>query len=207
MNRIKLTSVLGLLLVAGAAGDCRAGWSPFKLQTSQTGWAWPRETDTVAGLNLNISGETPQMYGVQMGFQNGGDTVAGVQMGVIYNYALDAFYGIQLSPARNFSDVQYGIQFGGWNVSNEPRGLQVGWLRNQAGSGIGLMLAPVNVSEARMRGIQIGFVNKSTGDMSGIQIGAVNICRGTLKGIQIGFANLGGPNAVLPVTIGLNAGF
>jgi len=207
MNKSLAVTISGLLLLAGAAGNCRAGWSPFKLQTTQEGWVWPREIDTVAGLNLNISGETPQLYGVQMGFKNGGDTVAGVQMGIVYNYALDAFYGLQLSPARNFSDVQYGIQLGGWNVSNEARGLQIGWLRNQAGSGLGLMLAPVNISEAKMGGLQIGFVNKSSGDMSGIQIGAVNICRGTLKGIQLGFANLGGPNAVLPITIGLNAGF
>lgn len=207
MGRIRLGPVLAVLLIAGGAADCLAGWSPFKLQASQEGWVWPREAETVAGLNLNISGETPRLYGVQLGFKNGGDTVAGMQLGLIYNYALDAFYGFQLSPARNFSDVQYGIQLGGWNVSNEAVGLQVGWLRNQAGSGLGLMLAPVNVSEARMRGMQLGLVNKSAGDMSGIQIGAVNICRGTLKGIQIGFANLAGPNGILPVSIGLNAGF
>ncbi|MFA6435376.1 MAG: hypothetical protein WCW52_11855 [Elusimicrobiales bacterium] len=197
---------LGLALTA-AAGDCLAGWSPFKLQVSQEGWVWPEDIDTVAGLNLNISGDTPEMYGLQMGFQNGGNTAAGAQLGLVYNYALDSFYGLQLSPARNLTEMQYGIQFGGWNVSSEMFGAQVGWLRNQAGSGLGLMLAPVNVSTARMRGIQIGVVNNSPGDMSGIQLGAVNICRGTLKGLQIGFANLAGRNGVLPVTIGLNAGF
>ena len=205
MTKAKL--VLGLVLATLGAADCRAGWSPLKVQTSAEGWVWPRDIDRVVGLNLNISGDTPEIYGLQLGFQNGGNSVSGAQLGLIYNYALDAFYGFQLSPARNFADMQYGIQFGGWNEATEARGLQIAWLRNQAGNGAGLMLAPLNASEAHMRGIQIGLVNKSAGDMSGIQVGAVNICRGTLKGLQIGFANLAGPNGLLPVTIGINAGF
>ncbi|MCX5784891.1 MAG: hypothetical protein NTX59_04315 [Elusimicrobia bacterium] len=55
-------------------------------------------------------------------------------------------------------------------------------------------------------GLQAGFYN-SAGNIHGIQIGLINICKGTLKGVQLGFANIGGRNAVLPVTIGINIGF
>ena len=58
----------------------------------------------------------------------------------------------------------------------------------------------------RIYGLQAGFYN-SAGNVRGVQLGLINVCRGTLKGVQIGFANLGGKNAVLPVTIGINIGF
>jgi len=55
-------------------------------------------------------------------------------------------------------------------------------------------------------GLQAGFYN-SAGNLRGLQVGLVNVCKGALKGAQLGFANIGGKNAVLPVTIGLNIGF
>ncbi|HOW89182.1 MAG TPA: hypothetical protein PL037_02790 [Elusimicrobiales bacterium] len=203
--RIKTIAVSLACFFFLAAGECRSGWTPLKLQVSADGWLWP-QADTVAGLNFNFAGDTPSLYGLQFGFQNGANTAMGAQLGLVYNYALDGFYGFQLSPARNFADSQYGAQFGGWNVSAEMRGVQGGWLRNEAGSGAGLMLAPWNVARARFGGVQLGFYNDVPGDMSGLQIGAVNICRGTLHGLQLGFANIA-RNGMLPFTIGLNAGF
>ncbi|HAT72531.1 MAG TPA: hypothetical protein DCS63_06925 [Elusimicrobia bacterium] len=205
MDKLKVLAALWLLALAPAAGNC--GWTPFKLELSGSSWAWPEDVDTVAGLNLNFSGDTPEIYGLQFGVLNGAGTVGGAQLGLWYNYVTGAVYGLQSSPARNFADYQYGVQFGGWNVSNEAWGVQAAWLRNWAGLGNGVMAAPVNVVKDRMRGIQLGFYNVTDGDMSGLQLGAVNICRGTLKGVQIGVANIGGKNALLPVTIGLNAGF
>lgn len=55
-------------------------------------------------------------------------------------------------------------------------------------------------------GLQAGFYNSAL-NVRGVQIGLVNVCRNTLKGVQLGFANLGGRNAMLPVTIGINIGF
>ncbi len=55
-------------------------------------------------------------------------------------------------------------------------------------------------------GLQAGFYNSAV-NIRGVQFGLVNVCKGTLKGVQLGFANLGGKNAVLPVTIGINIGF
>jgi hypothetical protein len=55
-------------------------------------------------------------------------------------------------------------------------------------------------------GLQAGFFNTAD-NVHGVQLGLMNVCRTTLKGLQIGFANVGGRNAVLPVTIGINIGF
>jgi len=207
MSKLKFGAVLTFMLVIAAAGNCSAGWSPVKFQVSKNGLVWPSDIDLVTGLDFSFVGETSDVYGAQIGFQNGTSDLAGVQLGLIFNYALNGFYGIQASPARNFADIQYGLQLGGWSESTYLWGIQAGWLKNWTQEGHGLMMGTVNVSETRMKGIQLGVVNNAQGDMSGIQIGLANICRGTLKGVQIGFANLGGRNALLPVTIGLNAGF
>ena len=55
-------------------------------------------------------------------------------------------------------------------------------------------------------GLQAGFYNSAV-NVRGLQLGLMNVCKNTLKGVQIGFANIGGKNAVLPVTIGINIGF
>ena len=55
-------------------------------------------------------------------------------------------------------------------------------------------------------GLQFGFYNSAV-NVRGVQLGLVNVCKNTLKGVQLGFANIGGKNAVLPVTIGINIGF
>ena len=57
-----------------------------------------------------------------------------------------------------------------------------------------------------IHGLQAGFYNSAV-NVRGVQLGLVNVCKNTLKGVQIGFANIGGKNALLPVTIGLNIGF
>ncbi len=55
-------------------------------------------------------------------------------------------------------------------------------------------------------GLQAGFYNSAV-NVRGVQLGLVNVCKNTLKGVQLGFANIGGKNALLPVTIGINIGF
>lgn len=57
-----------------------------------------------------------------------------------------------------------------------------------------------------IHGLQAGFYNSAV-NVHGVQLGLVNVCKNTLKGVQLGFANIGGRNAVLPVTIGINIGF
>ncbi|MDA8131607.1 MAG: hypothetical protein M0011_08905 [Elusimicrobia bacterium] len=209
MSLSRLAAVLSAMLVLGAASaaDSRAGWTPFKVQTSPGGWDWPEDADTVAGLVFNFKGDTSRIYGLQLGWINGSDSAAGIQLSLAYNLAADGVYGLQASPAVNFADRQYGLQLGAWNSANRSMGLQAAWLRNWSDRGGGLMAAPVNVTKSAMRGIQAGVVNRSDGDMSGIQLGLLNICRGTLKGLQLGFANIGGQNALLPFAIGFNAGF
>ena len=69
----------------------------------------------------------------------------------------------------------------------------------------GLSLNLAGYSE-NIHGLQLGFYNSAV-NVRGVQLGLVNICRNTLKGVQLGFANIGGKNAVLPVTIGINIGF
>ncbi|MDD5207891.1 MAG: hypothetical protein PHV36_00750 [Elusimicrobiales bacterium] len=69
----------------------------------------------------------------------------------------------------------------------------------------GLSLGIVGNTE-NIHGLQLGFYNSAL-NVHGVQLGLVNICRNTLKGVQLGFANIGGRNAALPVTIGLNIGF
>ena len=70
---------------------------------------------------------------------------------------------------------------------------------------IGVSLNFIGWTES-VYGLQAGFYN-SAGNVRGLQLGLMNVGKGTLKGVQIGFANLGGKNAVLPVTIGINIGF
>jgi len=58
--RIKTIAVSLACFFFLAAGECRSGWTPLKLQVSADGWLWP-QADTVAGLNFNFAGDTPSL--------------------------------------------------------------------------------------------------------------------------------------------------
>ena len=72
--------------------------------------------------------------------------------------------------------------------------------------GLGLA-APVRKPEVEVQGLGFQHHGQIEHLNGGLQVGLVNVCKGALKGAQLGFANIGGKNAVLPVTIGLNIGF
>ncbi len=99
----------------------------------------------------------------------------------------------------------YGVQISGLTFTGSVYGLQLGGY-NRVGEGIyGMQAGAVNVT-AGMRGLQLGLYNRAR-DVSGVQIGLFNYCERTLKGVQIGFANVGGANALLPYSLGINIGF
>lgn len=179
-----------------------------------------------------------RMYGLQIGGINLTDEMRGIQIGflpcprelfLVSNEAAYG-YGMQITPFINLSSTFYGLQIGSINSIEESGALiQLGLIfNNSSGDATALQIAPFNrvadyftggqfgiinfsnpATYKKVSGVQLGVYNSinTNSDITGLQIGIINVCRGTLKGLQLGLLNFGGRDALLPFTLGINAGF
>lgn len=135
------------------------------------------DTTHVTNLSVGITSNTDTLKGVQMNMlSNYARRVEGVQLSGFSNISSSPMRGAQLSAVTNISmGVENGIQASGLlNISSGyMRGLQVG-AYNYADELHGAQIGVFNVAESHPKGWQIGLVNY-TKDTEGHKIGLVNV--------------------------------
>lgn len=111
-----------------------------------------------------------------IGLSNHTDTLKGVQLNAISNYAYNA-RGLQLSGFSNIS-------------SSPMKGLQLSGVTNiSMGVEKGVQLSGIhNISSGYMRGVQLGASNYAE-ELNGAQIGLLNTAQKHTKGWQVGLIN------------------
>lgn len=131
----------------------------------------------MTNLSIGVNSNTDTLKGVQLNMlSNYARRVQGLQLSGFSNISSSPMRGAQLSGITNISmGVENGIQAAGLlNVSSGyMRGLQVG-AYNYADELNGLQLGVFNVAEKHPKGWQVGLVNY-TKDTEGHKIGFVNV--------------------------------
>jgi hypothetical protein len=155
------------------------------------------------------------VYPAQFGLVNrNAGPMYGLQTGILLNEVEGPVYGLQLSLAANLSISEdtrsYGVQTALFNVAANLFGAQAGFL-NFSSQYYGIQCGILGNIAFDLSGVQVGLFNFAGdgyggGRCYGLQLGLLNACDGTLKGLQIGLLN-GARNALLPWSIGVNAGF
>lgn len=147
------------------------------------------------GLTIDI-GETHQedtthVTNFSLGLTNHTDTLKGVQINALSNYAGLA-NGLQLSAFSNISSAPLtGVQLSGiTNISmGVKKGLQLSALLNvSAGAMNGLQTSIYNYA-SESNGLQLGVFNVATGHPKGRQVGLINYTKDT-GGRKIGLVNV-----------------
>lgn len=120
--------------------------------------------------------DSTHITNLSIGFTNHTDSLKGVQLNILSNYAKNV-KGLQLS---SFS-----------NISSTPlRGMQWSAITNiTLGVEKGLQLSGIlNVSAGTMSGMQLGAYNY-TNELNGLQLGVINVATSHPKGWQVGIIN------------------
>jgi len=203
-------------------------WSPLELSLMPWYKIPSGRMNRVTGLSLGIKNLTASVYGAQLGVSNvvygkvslvqAGvinkieGNLYGIQLGVFGNHVEEKLYGVQLCGLYNMNNGAggYGFQGGLINlVEPELHGIQVGLVNAAAGKISGVQAGLGNWT-SHLAGMQVGLINlvgyDNYGACYGLQVGLINWCGGTLKGVQLGLLNTAN-SAVLPWSIGVNAGF
>ena len=155
------------------------------------GWAG------VTGVNLygRGQGEKAQIghgLAVDFGKNHQDDTTHVTHLSIGFTSHTDTLKGLQLNAVSNYASSVRGVQFSGFsNISSSPmRGLQVSSATNiSMGLEKGLQLAGLlNVSSGNMNGMQLGAYNYAD-QSNGLQLGVLNVAGSHLNGWQIGLVN------------------
>ena len=127
-------------------------------------------------IGKNHQEDTTHVTNFSIGVTSHTDTVKGMQVNMLSNYA-ENVKGLQLSAFSNISSSPLcGAQLSG--VTNISMGVEKGF---QAA-------ALLNVSSGFMRGLQVGAYNYAE-DLNGMQLGVFNVAISHPKGWQVGIMN------------------
>ena len=141
------------------------------------GKSHPADTTHVTSFSAGLTNHTDTLKGVQLNMlSNYARRVEGLQLSAFSNISTTPMRGFQLSGATNISmGVEKGTQAAALlNVSSGyMRGMQVGGY-NFAEVLNGAQIGVINVAETHQRGWQVGVVNY-TKDTEGHKIGLVNV--------------------------------
>ncbi|MDD5430922.1 MAG: hypothetical protein PHP03_01735 [Candidatus Pacebacteria bacterium] len=113
-------------------------------------------------------------------------------------------YGLVMTMVSNVGTYT-GIQFGEVGYADKTVGVQISGIYGCTKELRGVLYTGFYAKTDKLYGISFGCVN-ITREAYGVQLGLYNYAE-TLKGVQIGLINVVRKNGVLPVMIGINAGF
>ena len=135
------------------------------------------DTTHVTHFSIGLTSHTDTLKGVQMNMlSNYAGRVEGLQLSGFSNISSSPMRGFQLCPVTNISmGVENGVQVAGLlNVSSGyMRGVQLG-AYNYADQLNGTQIGAINVAVSHPRGWQVGLINY-TKDTKGRKIGLVNV--------------------------------
>jgi hypothetical protein len=155
--------------------------------TFDFGKTHPEDSTRVTGLSIGIASSTDTLKGVQLNtVQNYARHANGLQLSGFSNISGSPMKALQLSGITNISmGVDKGVQLGGLlNVSSGMmRGLQLGTY-NYADQLNGAQIGMINVAESHPKGWQVGIVNY-TKDTGGRKIGLVNVNPATTIDVMV----------------------
>ena len=135
------------------------------------------DTTHVTNLSIGLTSHTDTLKGIQLnGVSNYAYNASGAQLSAFSNISSSPLKGLQLSGVTNISmGLEKGLQVAGLlNVSSgNMNGMQLG-AYNYADQSNGLQFGVFNVAESHPKGWQVGLVNY-TKDSDGRKIGLVNV--------------------------------
>jgi len=188
------------------------GWTPIAFGiASPVQLPWGSHKWDVYGFDLNIIwADAPKMYGLGIGgiAMATRDTLKGVQLSALCNWASADVYGVRATLGGNMSfGTTYGVEMGGfgyregdmwgWDMefigSYQPNfwGLQMAGIINfNVEQSYGCSLAIVGNMAKVAYGCQAAAFFNMTDELHGCQIGLVNFAKECPWGFQIGLVNL-----------------
>ncbi|MBR2837569.1 MAG: hypothetical protein IKE55_02185 [Kiritimatiellae bacterium] len=188
------------------------GWTPIALGiASPVQIPWGRAMWDVFGLDFNIIySDAPKMYGLGIGgiAMATRDTMGGIQVSALCNWASADVYGIRTTLGGNFAyGTTYGLEgglfgyrsgeFWGWDTEflgsygDYVWGCQVAGICNiMIEQSYGAAIAIGGNYAKKAYGLQLGAIFNFTDELHGCQIGLVNYARECPWGFQLGLVNM-----------------
>ncbi len=145
-------------------------------------------------LSLFISHAGAQTHGIaiDLGKTHKEDTTRVTNFSIGVNSNTDTLKGVQLNMLSNYAREVQGLQLAGFtNISSSPlRGAQLSAVTNiSMGVQRGLQASGLlNVSSGTMSGLQVGAYNYAD-ELNGLQLGVFNVATSHPKGWQVGLLN------------------
>lgn len=145
-------------------------------------------------LTISLAASAQHRHGLAIDFgkthQEDTTRVTNVSIGLTSH--TDTLKGVQLNTLCNYARKVDGFQFSGFsNISSSPmQGVQLSGITNiSMGVQSGLQLSTMlNVSSGTMSGMQLGAYNYAE-KLNGLQLGIINVATCHPKGLQVGVIN------------------
>ena len=143
-------------------------------------------------IALAASAQHGHGIAIDIGKNHPEDTTHVTSFSLGVNSHTDTLKGVQINALSNYARSASGVQLSGFsNISSSPmKALQLSAITNiSMGVKGGLQLAGLlNVSSGKMSGMQLGTYNYAE-ELNGLQLGVFNVATSHPKGWQVGIMN------------------
>ena len=143
-------------------------------------------------MSLAASAQRGHGIAIDIGKNHPEDTTHVTSFSLGINSHTDTLKGVQINALSNYARNANGVQLSGFsNISSSPmKALQLSAITNiSMGVKGGLQLAGLlNVSSGKMSGMQLGTYNFAE-ELNGLQLGVFNVATSHPKGWQVGIMN------------------